>query len=429
MIATYSQMENHQNKCGLTQHVSRGWKKASRHPVTPPRWLNFFTVSWKATNWSSLCASYTTRDCWRNGPSRPPGSGLFCRPRSSTSGSRSKSRAQKFWAAFCLPSKPSATPPPRSWLRAVSEWSQSMTRKWWRKHCWTNRFRFFRKLASNSSQYFPFFFCLHFLENSQILFQFDLLSAQWNSTELENGTISFINYCGKFRSKSSFPLFKSTWLFIQNNVLHTTWKCTIDWLIDPLIDFSRATAALWRSLGSVPAFASVLLFHCIETLRSTPCYAEVHLHARCVSLPILQSLAVLVELFQSSNNTELLQANFADIAPILVVITAAMVGAQPSRLPQFAVTADQTGADSEWKGIYKVVPSRKPIPHTFSSSKKFPKNFQKNSKKNSKKIPKKFQKNSKKNSRKFQKNSGIFQMKKRSTLTEQYHGDIESVRI
>lgn len=53
-----------------------------------------------------------------------------------------------------------------------------------------------------------------------------------------------------------------------------------------------------------------------------------------------------------------MQANFADIAPILIVTTAAMVGAQPSKPPQFAVTAEQSGLTAEWNNVYKVVPSR-----------------------------------------------------------------------
>ncbi|OQV23571.1 Maestro heat-like repeat-containing protein family member 1 [Hypsibius exemplaris] len=129
-------------------------------------------------------------------------------------------------------------------------------------------------------------------------------------------------------------------------------------LLNQPVPLLPSTAALWRSLGSVASFAPILLQHCLDTLRTTPCYSEVHIHARCASLPILQSLAVLVELFQSSNNTDLLQANFADLAPVLIVITAAMVGAQSSKPPQFAVSSEQTGADSEWKSVYKVVPSR-----------------------------------------------------------------------
>ena len=120
--------------------------------------------------------------------------------------------------------------------------------------------------------------------------------------------------------------------------------------------FCRSTSDLWRSLGSVPSLATVLLLHCVEVIRTTPPYSEIHAHARIVNLPILQSLSVLSELFQSTDNTELLQAHFAELASILLVMTGSMVGAQSTRPPQAASTTEQTAVDSEWKQVYKLQP-------------------------------------------------------------------------
>lgn len=96
----------------------------------------------------------------------------------------------------------------------------------------------------------------------------------------------------------------------------------------------------------------------MEVLRATPVYSEIHTHVLCVNLPVLQSLAVLTELFQASGNVELLQANFADIVPTLIVTTAAMVGAQSPKPPFAAISSENSAVDAEWKQVYKVIPSR-----------------------------------------------------------------------
>ncbi|XP_055357868.1 maestro heat-like repeat-containing protein family member 1 [Paramacrobiotus metropolitanus] len=129
-------------------------------------------------------------------------------------------------------------------------------------------------------------------------------------------------------------------------------------LMNQPVPLHASVADLWRSLGAVPAFASVLLVHCLDALRNGPLFAEVHPSVKCVSLPVLQSLAVLTELFQASGNVELLQANFADIFPVLMVTAAAMVGAQPPKPPFVAIASENSAVDAEWKQVYKVNPSR-----------------------------------------------------------------------